>query len=58
MEKGRKNLSEKFKKCSVEFCEDTSTHGLNNIVKTDSWIIRIVWILLVLTGTGYCTYCK
>ena len=54
----KKTLNDKLKKCSVDFCEDTSTHGLGNIVKTDSWVIRIIWIVLVLAGTVYCTYCN
>lgn len=53
-----KNTGAKLKECSVDFCCETSTHGLSNMVRTDSRIIRLVWILLVLTGTGYCTYCK
>ena len=56
--KMNKETLNKLKKCSKEFCDETSTHGLANIVKTDIQVIRIIWILLVLTAAIYCSYCK
>ena len=41
-----------------EWCDDTTSHGFKNIVKTDSWIIRIAWILLVLGSMSYCMLSK
>lgn len=42
----------------VEWCLDTSTHGLPNVIKADNWILKIIWIILILTAVAGCLYCK
>ncbi|RNA37541.1 FMRFamide-activated amiloride-sensitive sodium channel isoform X1 [Brachionus plicatilis] len=49
-------VQELLKKCVKEWCENTSSHGFSNLIRTDSWIIRIVWLILVLLFIGYCSY--
>ncbi|RNA20730.1 FMRFamide-activated amiloride-sensitive sodium channel isoform X1, partial [Brachionus plicatilis] len=49
-------VQELLKKCVKEWCENTSSHGFSNMIRTDSWIIRIVWIILVLLFIGYCSF--
>ncbi|RNA09553.1 FMRFamide-activated amiloride-sensitive sodium channel isoform X1 [Brachionus plicatilis] len=49
-------IQEPLKKCILEWCENTSSHGFSNMVRTDSWIIRIVWLILVLLFIGYCIF--
>ena len=58
MESPKFRLSEKLKICSTDFCLDCTGHGLANIVKTDSWILKICWLVLVSAGTAYSTYCN
>ena len=43
---------------ATEFCEDTTAHGLRNIVKTDSWLFRILWVFLFVIAVLYCGYCN
>jgi hypothetical protein len=42
----------------VEWCLDTSTHGFSNVIKADNWILKIIWIILILAATAGCLYCK
>ena len=56
IEKEDLNKNLKYKKCSVEFCEDCTAHGLSNMIKTDSWIIRIAWITLMVIFFSYTAY--
>ena len=37
-----------------EWCEVTTSHGFSNIVKSKSWISKIIWILFVFAGITYC----
>ena len=48
-----KNLSDRLKGCLSEWCEDTTSHGFLNVVKTKNWISRIIWILLIVAGIAY-----
>lgn len=44
-----------------EYCCETKTHGLSNIVKTKSVIFRFVWIfsfLIALASSMYCNNCS
>ena len=49
-------LKQLMKDCIKEWCSDTTSHGFSNMVKTDSWAIRIAWIVLVVLSMGYCIY--
>ena len=51
-------LKQLIKESVKEWCENTTSHGFSNMVKTDSWVIRSVWIVLVVVSMTYCFYCK
>ena len=54
--KPKKGKKELMKECVREWCEDTTSHGFKNMVKTDSWVIRIIWVILIIASMGYCIY--
>lgn len=35
---------------------DSKVHGVSNILKNESWILRVFWIVLLLTSTGFALY--
>ena len=39
-----------------EFAENSTTHGLGNIYRAKSKLIRVLWILCFLASCGYCFY--
>ena len=47
------NLSQQLKDYLREWCEDTTSHGFLNLVKTKNWISRIIWIILIVWGITY-----
>lgn len=49
-------LKKLFRECFKEWCENTTSHGFGNIVRTDSWFLRFVWMLLIILFSGYCIY--
>lgn len=49
------SLDDKIKLILSEFCLDTSAHGFLNSYKTDSWIIRVIWIILII-GSFYMSF--
>ena len=57
-DKKEKELNSLMKECIKDWCEDTTSHGFSNMVKTDSWIIRITWIILIIVSMAYCMYSK
>jgi hypothetical protein len=58
MNLNRKKKSDELLKGIKEFCEDTSFHGLLNIVKTGSWLFRFIWIFLLVIAVLYCSLCN
>ena len=40
----------------IDWCGDTSTHGLINIVKAQNIILRLIWIDCLLGSSGVCCY--
>ena len=56
--KEEKTLGKSIVEYLKEWCDDTTSHGFKNIVKTDSWMIRIAWILLVIGSMSYCMLSK
>jgi hypothetical protein len=52
----KKRLAALLEDCVKEWCEHTTSHGFSNMVRTDSWIVRLTWIFLVLISFGYCIY--
>lgn len=51
----KNNLAEILKQELTEFCYDS--HGLINLVKNKNVIVRVIWLLLILTSTAYCVEC-
>ena len=56
VQKNKQNLNKILEDCVKQWCQDTTSHGFSNIVRTDSWLIKISWTLLVLASMGYCIY--
>ena len=48
----------KYEELLVNFLENATFDGLPNIAKAKNWIIRIVWIIILLTSGIYCSYSK
>lgn len=44
------------KEILVRSCEETTAHGLAPLVRRESWLIRIVWIVCTLASTAVCAY--
>jgi len=54
-----KSLKKKqIKECTYTCFAETTAHGLPNIVKNDSWFLKVTWLILFLGGLGYCIYSK
>ena len=51
-------LKTNLKECLKEWCLDTTSHGFSNMVKADIRIIRLAWVILVVSLTTYCFYSK
>ena len=45
-----------IKEIARVWCEDTTWHGFKNVVKNDSWIMKILWIAVLIGSTGFCVY--
>jgi hypothetical protein len=54
----KEKLRARVKACLHQWCNDTTLHGFVNIIKTDSIIIRLIWIVLVVVCLIYCFYSK
>lgn len=52
--KGEKET--KMIKAVYESALDSKIHGISNIVRVDSKILRLIWIAFFLTCASYCTY--
>lgn len=50
--------AKEWRKIVREWCEDTTSHGFSNIIKTNSWFIRLCWIFILFFSIGYCFYSK
>lgn len=54
--RNKKNIKKVIKECVIDWCENTTSHGFSNLVRTDSWPIRILWLIIVIISMGYCFY--
>ncbi|RNA31126.1 FMRFamide-activated amiloride-sensitive sodium channel isoform X1, partial [Brachionus plicatilis] len=45
-----------MKKCVKEWLENSSSHGFSNMIRADSWMIKIVWLILVFIFMAYCIF--
>ncbi len=46
-----------FRESFVKVCTESTSHGLPNVFKTKNWLIRILWLVLFLAGSGGALYC-
>lgn len=37
-----------------DWCEQTSSHGFSNIARTNSLIVKLIWISMIVFFTVYC----
>lgn len=51
-----KSLFFKTKTLFVEWCKESSSHGIPNIASTDNLLIRIIWIFSFSLSLSYCCY--
>ena len=49
-----KKLKNSLKDCVRSWCENTSSHGFYNMLESKFLINKIIWMILVLVGIGYC----
>ena len=52
------NLRQSFNESLIKVCSESTSHGLPNIFRTQNWLIRIFWTILLATGTSAALYCK
>lgn len=45
-----------LKETLIEWCKDSTSHGLLNIVKAQNVVIRLIWLVCLLGSTGVCCY--
>lgn len=45
-----------IKKTLIEWCKDSTSHGLFNIMKAQNIAIRLIWIICFLCSSGVCCY--
>ena len=57
-ENNQSSMYGEVSKITQELFESTSMHGLSNIAANESIIFKLIWIVLVFSGIGICTYCK
>ncbi|CAF1028750.1 unnamed protein product [Brachionus calyciflorus] len=53
----KKPLSNAIKKIILDNIEFSTSHGFPNIVRSESFILKLMWILCLLLSSGYCAYC-
>ncbi len=46
-----------FRESFAKVCTESTSHGLPNVFKTKNWLIRILWLVLFLAGSGGALYC-
>ena len=46
------------KQTFVEACINSTAHALPNVFRSDSIILKIIWLILFLCGVGGCVYCN
>ena len=50
------DLKEEIKQKFLEWCEYCTTHGIPNIARNQSKLIRLIWIACLLASSTYCFY--
>jgi hypothetical protein len=41
-----------------ECCSNSTSHGIPNIARSDNWIIKFFWFILLFGATAASVYCK
>lgn len=54
----RKTVKSILKDSLIEVCSNTTAHAIPNIFRTENWIVRIYWLLLLIAATGGSLYCN
>jgi hypothetical protein len=54
----KKSISHIFFETLRECCSDSTSHGIPNIARSDSWLIRIFWFLLLCGAVVASLYCN
>lgn len=52
------NRKKIVKSTFIEVFGDTTMHGVPNIIKSKSVVMKCLWLCLFLAGVGGCIYCK
>ena len=52
------SIIELFVESLEKVCSESTSHGIPNIFRTKNWIIRVLWFVLFLIGSGFASYCK
>ena len=47
-----------FKEVLKEICSNSTSHAIPNIARTENSLVRVLWLILLLGGTGAGIYCK
>ncbi len=50
----KQSLLGKLKIILANWCRNSTSHGLPNIIESDDWPLKIMWILFTLASAGYC----
>jgi hypothetical protein len=48
-------LKQKLKKKFLEWCEQSTSHGIPSIARSTNWVMRIMWTLFFLGSLSYCS---
>jgi len=51
-----KNINLKIKETIKSIVEDSTIHGIPRLVKPNSWISKIAWMLFLIASMSYCIY--
>ena len=52
MEQGNKKINETI----ISIIEDSTIHGIPRLVKPNSWISKIAWLIFFICSINYCIY--
>ncbi|RNA17960.1 acid-sensing ion channel 1-like [Brachionus plicatilis] len=47
-------LKKKIRECILDWCENTTNHGFSNIVKADTILLRLFWVVILVLFSTYC----
>lgn len=56
-EKEKKSTFRIYLETLRECCSNSTSHGIPNIARTESWVIRIFWLILLIGAAVASVYC-